>query len=64
MRDFQDLLQTTKIVAEIIAKCMERALLVLQYVVDEEMKKMHYHDMLKDKIREFISFRAAELWRI
>ena len=38
-REFQDLQQTTETVAEITAKFNERALLVLQYVADEEMKK-------------------------
>ena len=38
-RKFQDLRQTTETVAEITAKFRERALLVPQYVVDEEMKK-------------------------
>lgn len=46
-------------VAEIDAKFRERALLVLQFAMDEEMKKMRYHDMLKDDIREFVSYSSA-----
>ena len=38
-QEFQDLTQTTETVAEITAKFKERALLVPQYVADEEMKK-------------------------
>ena len=37
-REFQDCRQTTEIVAEITAKFHERALLVPQYAMDEEMK--------------------------
>ena len=33
----------------------ERVLLVMQYVADEEMKKVRYNDMLKDEIWEFVS---------
>ena len=36
----------------------ERALLVPQYVADEEMKKAGYHDMLKDEIRQFVSMSS------
>lgn len=49
-REFQDLRHTTKTVGEIIAKFRERALLVLEYVMDEEMKKIMYHDMLRNYI--------------
>lgn len=34
---------------------MDKALLVPQYVVDEEKKKMSYHDKLRGDIREFVS---------
>ena len=37
----------------------ERNLLVPQYVVDEEMKKAKYHDMLKDEIWEFVSMSSC-----
>ena len=47
--------QTTETVAEITAKFRERALLVPQYVTDEEMKKARYHEMLRADIREFVS---------
>ena len=50
-REFQDLQQTTETVMEITAKFRERALLVLQYVADEEMKKARYHEMLRSDIR-------------
>ena len=42
--------------AEITAKFRERALLVPQYVVDEEMKKTRYHSMLRYDMCEFVSF--------
>ena len=57
-REFQDLLQTTGSVAEIIAKFKERDLLVPQYVVNEEMKKAMYYDMLRGHIREFVSLSS------
>lgn len=37
----------------------EMALLVLQYVTDEEMKKARYHDMLRSDIREFVSISSC-----
>lgn len=43
---------------EITSKFRERAFLVPQYVVDEEMNKMRYHDMLGDDIREFVSMTS------
>ena len=46
--------------AEITAKFQERALLVLQYAADEEMKKVRYHDMLRDDIREFVSISGCK----
>lgn len=33
----------------------ERALLVPQYVADEEMKKARYHEMLQSDIHQFVS---------
>ena len=54
-REFQDLTQTTETVAKTPAKFRERALLVPQYVADEDMKKARYHEMLRDDIREFVS---------
>lgn len=59
-REFQDLRQTTETVAEITAKFRERALLVPQYIADEEMMKTRYHDMLRDDIREFVSFSGCK----
>lgn len=44
---------------EITAKFRQRALLVLQYMADEEMKKTRYHDMIHDDIRDFISIFAC-----
>ena len=55
MKEFQDLLQTTKTVVEILAMFRERALLVMQYELDKEMKKVRYHDMLRDDIKEFVT---------
>lgn len=40
--------------AEITVKFRERALLVTQYVLDEEMKKTKHHDMLRDGISDSI----------
>ena len=60
MREFQDLHQTTKTVVEITTKFRERAMLVLHYVADEEMKNMRYHDMLRDDISEFVSFPGCK----
>lgn len=45
----------TEIVVDITTKFQERALLVTQYAVDEEMKKTRHHDMLRLDIREFVS---------
>ena len=56
MREFQDLQHTTKTVAEFTTKFRERSLLVPQYAVDEEIKKMRYDSMLRDNIRDFVSF--------
>lgn len=44
--------------AEIAVKFMDMALLVLQYSVDEEMKKKRYRDMLLDDIRELVSMSS------
>ena len=58
-REFLDLLQTTEIVAKITAKFRERPLLILQYVAEEELKKMRYDDMLRDEIHEFMSISSC-----
>ena len=55
VREFQDILQTIEIVAEITTKFREKALLVSQYAADEEKKKIRYHDMKHDDILEFVS---------
>ena len=55
-----DLYQTIETVAEITAKFQEKALLVPHYATDEEMKKVRYHDMLWDDIREFMSISGCE----
>ena len=34
--------------------------MVPQYASDEEMKKVKYHDMLRDYIREFVSISGSE----
>lgn len=60
MREFQDLRHTIETVAEITAKFRERALLVPQYAVDEEMKKTRYQNMLRDDIRELVSFSGCK----
>lgn len=39
---------------EISAKFRERALLVLKYLADEEIKKARYCDMFMDDIHEFV----------
>ena len=58
-REIQDLRQTTETVAKITVKLKDMALLVPQYVADEEMKNTRYHDMLRDNIREFVGFSAC-----
>lgn len=50
----------TKIVAEISAKFRERALLVLQYAVDENMKKTRYQDIPRDEIKDFVSVSSYQ----
>ena len=45
-----DLQQTTETMTEITAMFRERALLILKYVADEEMKKARYQDMLQSDI--------------
>lgn len=60
-RKFQDLWQTIEIVDEIITKFRERALLVLQFAMDEETKKTQYHDMLIEDIREFVSILSYDI---
>ena len=59
-REFQDLHQTTETMEEITAKFRESALLAPQYVTDEEMKKVRYHDMFRDDIMEFVSLSGCE----
>ena len=51
-REFLDMRQPIETVAEITAKFRMRALLVPQYVGDEEMRKTHYHDILRADTRE------------
>ena len=43
--EFQDLRQTTEFIAKITVKLKERDFLVPRYDVEEEMKKMSYHDI-------------------
>ena len=50
---------TTETVAEITAMFRERALLVPQYAGNEDMRRTHYHDMLRADIREHVSFSAC-----
>lgn len=52
-REFQDMHQTTRTVAEITAKFRETVLLVLSYAVNGEMENTRYHDLLRSEIREF-----------
>lgn len=58
-KKFQDLRQTTEIVAEITTIFRERALLISQYTTKEEIKNTRYHDMLRDEIREFVSMSSC-----
>ena len=55
VREFQDHLQTIETVLEITVMFHERALLVPQYVADEEMKKARYHEMLRSDIKSYLS---------
>ena len=59
-RDFQGLRQTMESMAEFNAKFRESALLLLQYVTDEEIRKTRYLAMLKNDIREFVSFSRCK----
>ena len=59
-REFQDLRQTTETMIYITANFRERALLVPQYATDDKMKKVRYHDMIGDDIREFVSLSGCE----
>ena len=58
--EFQELRQTTKTVEEIIAKFRERVMLVPHYVADEEINKTRYHDLLRDDIKDFMSFSRCK----
>ena len=46
--------------AEITAKFRERSLLVPQYAANEKMGKTRYHDMLREDIKEFVSFLGCK----
>mgnify|MGYP001545561034 CR=1 FL=1 len=59
VREFHDLQQTTETVAEITAKFREQTLLIPQYATDEEMRQTRYHSMLRNDIREFVSFTGC-----
>ena len=59
-RESPDLCQTTETMAEITAMFKEMDLLVMQYVIDEEMKKNIYQDMLRDDIQEFVSISSCK----
>lgn len=52
--------QTTETFMEITAKFRQRALLVPQYVADEEMKKTQNHHMLSVYIRDFVSYSTCQ----
>ena len=45
---------------KITAKFRERALMVPQDATDEEMKKVNYHDMLRDDIGDFVSILGCK----
>lgn len=59
MREFLDLRQTKDSMMDITTRFRERALLIRQHAADEEMKKTQFHNMLKDGIREFVSFSVC-----
>ena len=46
--------------AEITAKFRERALLIPQYAEDEDLRRTQYHSMLREDIREFVSFTGCK----
>ena len=58
-REFLDMRQMTETMAEIPAMHREGDLLVPQYAGDEEMRKTHYHDMLRADIQEHVSYSAC-----
>ena len=59
-REFQDRHHTIETMTEITAKFRERALLVPQYAMDEDMRKTRYHVMLRGDIRDFMSFSGCK----
>ena len=60
VREFHDPQQITETMAEITAKFREQALLIPQYATDEDMRRMRYHSMLRDDIRDFVSFTGCK----
>ena len=46
--------------AEITAKFQEQALLIPWYSTKEDMRRTRYHSMLRDDIREFLSFTGCK----
>lgn len=46
--------------ANFTAKFRDRVLLYSQYMADEEMKKMRYHEMFRDVIHEFVSLSGCK----
>ena len=60
VREFHDLQRTTETVAEITAKFQERALLIPQYAADEDLRRTLYYSMLREEIREFVSFTECK----
>ena len=58
--EFHELQQTTETLAEITTKFQERALLIPQYATDEDMRRTRYRSMLRDDIREFVSFTGCK----
>lgn len=52
--------QTNESVNEITCIFLDKAQFCLQHVATEEMKMNHYHSMLKNEIREFVSPRRCQ----
>lgn len=60
-REFQNMCQMKETMTEITTEFRERALLVPHYVADNEMRKMRYHDIFMDDIREFVRISSFKM---
>ena len=59
-RQFMDIRLTTETMAGITAKFWERTYLVPHHTSDERVKKVRYHDTLRNDIMEFVTVSGCE----